>query len=219
MSQPAEAPGSRPGLRIRIATLFGLGHFPISGTVGSAATLPLAVLLAWVGTWAFLVGTLGAVLVALWSAHAAEAHFALKDPHAVVIDEVAGQLVALAFVPLAVGWYMMGFFLFRLFDVVKPFPARRLELVPGGPGIVLDDLVAGLYANLVLQIVRIAHPGPWGSGAVGRLFADVLCGRFDEVAGALDSCRSGVSACLFGGLHSDLVPTVLHVAHRLGGLA
>lgn len=146
--------------RVLIATLFGVGHAPVaSGTVASAATLPLAVLLALGGPWVFAAGTIATIVVAFWAAGAAEAHFGLKDPHAVVIDEVAGQLVALAFVPL--GWigYTAGFLLFRAFDIVKPYPAGRLERVPGGPGIVLDDLAAGVYANLVLVAARFL----WGA--------------------------------------------------------
>ncbi len=139
-------------VKVFVATLGGIGRFPFaSGTVASAVTIPPAVALALLGTWAFLAGTTIAILAAFWSAGAAERYFRSKDPHAVVIDEVAGQLVALAFVPLGAGWYFAGFFLFRLFDVVKPYPARRLERVPGGPGIVLDDLAAGLYANILLQ--------------------------------------------------------------------
>lgn len=149
-----EAPHARSGdpVRVMIATFFGLGRFPFaSGTVASAATIPIAVLLALGGSALFLTGTALAIVIAFWSAGAAERAFGLKDPHAVVIDEVAGQLVALAFVPLAPLTYAAGFFLFRVFDVLKPFPARRLERVPGGPGIVLDDLAAGLYANLLIQ--------------------------------------------------------------------
>ena len=148
-------------LRVRIATLFGIGRFPIaSGTVGSAAVLPLAAALAWLGPWIYGASTIAVVALALWSAHAAERAFGLKDPHAVIIDEAAGQLVALALVPVSLGWYAAGFFLFRVFDILKPFPAGRLERLPGGPGIVLDDLAAGLYANLILQAVR--RFSPWG---------------------------------------------------------
>lgn len=164
---PVRADAPRSALfrtRVLISTFFGIGHAPIaSGTVASAATIPIAVLLALGGPWVFAAGTVLAILAAFWSAGAAEAHFGLKDPHAVVIDEVAGQLVALAFVPLGWIWYAAGFLLFRAFDIVKPYPAGRLERVPGGPGIVLDDLAAGVYANLVLVAARflrgaLGHP-------------------------------------------------------------
>ena len=152
-------PGPAPALfrlRILISTYFGIGHFPFaSGTVASAATLPIAVLLALGGPWIYAAGTAVVIVLAFWSANAAEAHFGLKDPHDVVIDEVAGQLVTLAFVPLTGIWYAAGFFVFRLFDIVKPWPASRLERVPGGPGIVLDDLAAGVYGNLLLLAARL----------------------------------------------------------------
>lgn len=151
----ARSPRPRPGLRVRIATLFGVGRFPIaSGTAGSAVTLPLAAGLAWLGPGVYVTASLLIIGVAIWSAESAESHFGLKDPHDVVIDETAGQLVALALVPLTVGWYAAGFLLFRVFDVLKPFPVRQLERVRGGAGIVLDDLAAGLYANLILHALR-----------------------------------------------------------------
>jgi phosphatidylglycerophosphatase A len=75
-----------------------------------------------------------------------------KDPQFVVIDEVAGQLVALIAVPLAWKSFLAGFILFRVFDIVKPPPVRQLEAIPEGAGIVLDDLAAGLYALLVVHL-------------------------------------------------------------------
>ena len=159
--RPSGAAAASLSLRVRIATLFGVGWFPVaSGTVGSAAVLPLAAALAWLGPWIYGGFTIGVIALALWSAHGAERALGLKDPHAVIIDEAAGQLVSLALVPLSAGWYAAGFFLFRVFDILKPFPARRLERLPGGPGIVLDDLAAGIYANLILQAVR--RFSPWG---------------------------------------------------------
>src|SRR5262245_33061791 len=141
-------------LRVRIATLFGAGRFPVApGTVGSALTLPFAAGLAWVSPWALLAGAAASIPLAIWSAEAAERRFGVKDPSAVVVDEAAGQLAALAFVPLDLRTYVAGFLLFRLFDVVKPYPARRLERLSGGAGIVLDDVAAGVYANAALQLL------------------------------------------------------------------
>ena len=76
-----------------------------------------------------------------------------KDPQFVVIDEVAGQLVALIAVPLAWKSFLAGFILFRVFDIWKPFPIRRLERLPEGTGIVVDDLGAGLYALAVMHLL------------------------------------------------------------------
>jgi phosphatidylglycerophosphatase A len=75
-----------------------------------------------------------------------------KDPQFVVIDEVAGQLVALIAVPLTWKSFLAGFILFRAFDIVKPPPVRQLEAIPEGAGIVLDDIAAGLYALVVVHL-------------------------------------------------------------------
>jgi phosphatidylglycerophosphatase A len=76
-----------------------------------------------------------------------------KDPQFVVIDEVAGQLITLIAVPVTWKTFLAGFILFRVFDIVKPPPVRQLEKLPGGTGIVLDDVAAGLYALAVMQIL------------------------------------------------------------------
>ncbi len=100
----------------------------------------------------------GAVVVALlvvgsWSATMAERHFHSTDPGPVVIDEVMGMLITLFMSP--VGWVgaCEGFLLFRIFDIIKPFPARQLERLHGGMGIMADDAVAGVYANLALRVM------------------------------------------------------------------
>jgi len=77
----------------------------------------------------------------------------IKDPQFVVIDEVAGQLIALIAVPLAWQTFLAGFILFRAFDIVKPPPVRQLEKLPEGTGIVLDDVAAGIYALIVMQLL------------------------------------------------------------------
>lgn len=141
-----------------IATFFGIGHLrPGPGTWGSLATVFL---------WAALAHTLSpelrtpvaiglAVLVTLVGIPAATRvarGAGKKDPQFVVIDEVAGQLVALIAVPLAWKSFLAGFILFRAFDIVKPPPVRQLEAIPEGAGIVLDDIAAGLYALLVVHL-------------------------------------------------------------------
>ena len=82
---------------------------------------------------------------------------ATKDPQFVVIDEVAGQLIALIAVPLAWKTFLAGFILFRVFDIIKPPPVRQLERLPEGTGIVLDDVAAGLYALMIMQL--LLHSG------------------------------------------------------------
>jgi len=141
------------------ATFFGIGRLhPGPGTWGSAATVllwaaafhalspnlrtPTAIALAVLIT---LVGIPAATRVARASA--------TKDPQFVVIDEVAGQLIALIAVPLAWQTFLAGFILFRVFDIFKPPPVRQLEKLPEGSGIVLDDVAAGLYALVVMQLL------------------------------------------------------------------
>jgi phosphatidylglycerophosphatase A len=90
------------------------------------------------------------VVIGLWSATEAEHHFGGIDPGPVVIDEVVGMLITLALHPVNIWGEIIGFFIFRVLDIVKPWPARRLELLPGGFGVVLDDVMAGVYGNLIV---------------------------------------------------------------------
>ncbi|HEV2963725.1 MAG TPA: phosphatidylglycerophosphatase A [Candidatus Angelobacter sp.] len=141
-----------------MATFFGIGHLrPGPGTYASAVT----VLLWW--AVAYLIDSRWQLPVAVVLALAVTAlgirpstvvarESGLKDPGFVVIDEVAGQLVALIGVPLGWKYLLAGFILFRGFDIIKPFPLRRLEALPEGTGIMMDDVGAGLYALLLLQI-------------------------------------------------------------------
>ena len=91
--------------------------------------------------------------VGTWAATHAERYFGTVDPGAVVIDEVLGMLVTLAFIPVGLTGALTGFVLFRVFDVIKPFPANRLETLHGGLGIMADDAAAGVYANLCLRLL------------------------------------------------------------------
>jgi len=143
-----------------LATALGVGYVPVApGTFGSAAGLLL-----WF-VWPLSPSMSAGVIVALfalgsWSGTVAERHFGSTDPGHVVIDEVMGMLVTLFMNP--VGWTgaVGAFFLFRIFDVVKPFPSNRLERLPGGIGIMADDFMAAVYANLVLRLIlAIGHGG------------------------------------------------------------
>jgi phosphatidylglycerophosphatase A len=104
-------------------------------------------------TWATIITAAAVTLIGIPAAtHVARATGS-KDPQFIVIDEVAGQLVALIAVPLAWKTFLAGFILFRVFDIWKPFPIRRLERLPEGTGIVVDDLGAGLYALVVMHLL------------------------------------------------------------------
>jgi phosphatidylglycerophosphatase A len=142
-----------------IATFFGVGRLhPGPGTWGSAAAVVLWTAVACVVSPALrtpLVMALALLvtLVGIPAATRAARASGLKDPQFVVIDEVAGQLIALIAVPLAWKTFLAGFILFRAFDIVKPPPVRQLEKLPEGSGIVLDDVAAGIYALAVMQLL------------------------------------------------------------------
>jgi phosphatidylglycerophosphatase A len=142
-----------------LATAGYVGYIPIApGTFGSAVGLALyaGVRLADSPVLEGVV-LMVALVMGIWAADIVEKDLG-KDPSAVVIDEVLGMLVTLAFINASVGAAVAGFFLFRLFDVVKPFPAGRLEHLHGGPGIMLDDVMAGIYANLTLRVLIAWFP-------------------------------------------------------------
>jgi phosphatidylglycerophosphatase A len=148
------------GLSLWIATGLGAGYFPLApGTAGSALGLALVIAfrqtsLGSLGLSALLTAVAGLLLgLGVWSAGKAEKQFGRTDPGQVVVDEVAGQIITFLATP-RVGWkwLIVGFILFRAFDIVKPFPARRAERFPGGWGIMLDDVVAGFYSLIVLVL-------------------------------------------------------------------
>jgi phosphatidylglycerophosphatase A len=138
-------------LALAVATSCGVGYVPIApGTFGSLAGL----LLWWVlpaDPRVQLIAIVVLFVVGSWSASAAERHFASTDPGPVVVDEVMGMLITLFMVP--VGWpgALAAFFWFRLFDVIKPYPANRFEQLHGGIGVMADDGMAAIYANLALR--------------------------------------------------------------------
>ena len=138
-----------------IATWFFLGFVPKSpGTAGSLGALAIAwALHTWTGMNAIGFGVLAVIGIApaIWASGVTARATGLKDPQIVVVDEVIGQWLTFAGA-MRFNWksWLLGFVLFRLFDIFKPPPTRQLENVPGGAGIVLDDVMAGVYAALVL---------------------------------------------------------------------
>jgi len=147
--------GAGPGGRgaLILSSWFGSGLFPVaSGTFGTLTAIPL-VLISGLGT-AWAVSILIAVTgVGIWAAGRTEDLLRKEDPSEVVIDEVAGLSVTMFLLPLSWQSIALGFFLFRFFDVAKPWPVHPLEKLKGGWGIVMDDLMAGVYAHVLLRAV------------------------------------------------------------------
>jgi phosphatidylglycerophosphatase A len=156
--------GGLARLQVLLATVFGIGYAPVApGTFGSIPGVALAWCLhAAGGSAAVFTGFVVVTLVGFSVAGGAARSLGAKDPGPVVVDETAGQMLTLWLVVPTPGALALGFFLFRLFDVWKPFPARRLESLPGGSGIMADDLAAGVYANLVLHGAVFLAPGLLG---------------------------------------------------------
>src|SRR3954469_7840494 len=146
---------------LALATSLGVGYVPYApGTFGSAAGL----LFWWLLPHSFTIQLAAIVIVfavGSWSGNVAERHFGACDPAPVVIDEVMGMWITLLLNP--VGWQgaVIAFFLFRLFDVFKPYPADRLERLHGGVGVMADDAMAAIYANLALRLVILVVARAW----------------------------------------------------------
>jgi phosphatidylglycerophosphatase A len=140
---------------VAVATGFYTGYIPVaSGTFGTVVALPFCYVLSVLGPFEGIVYIGAFIGFAVWIAGEAEKIFKKKDSGLIVIDEMAGFLVTLFLVPWSAKSVVMGFLLFRLMDIFKPFPIRRLELkLPDGWGVVGDDVLAGIYANLALRIV------------------------------------------------------------------
>ncbi len=147
-------------LGLIIATAGFTGYAPVApGTVGSLVGL-LILLAVRASSNPFVeLGVLVVVIVSgVWSAGVVERDVGIEDPGIVVVDEVAGMLLTLLWIPLTWPTALVGFLAFRVFDIIKPFPARRAEQLPGGWGIVADDLFAAVYASLVVRLMWWALP-------------------------------------------------------------
>ncbi|WP_243372072.1 phosphatidylglycerophosphatase A [Geotalea sp. SG265] len=142
-------------LVILSATWFGTGFSPVaSGTVGTIAAIPLYLALARLPLPLYLLTVLAFFFYACWASDRAELLFGEKDSGKIVIDEVIGFLVTMTGVPCRWQWVLAGFFLFRFFDITKIPPARFFDQrVKNGYGVVLDDVVAGIYAAIVLHLL------------------------------------------------------------------
>ena len=151
----------RDGLLVFVASGGFAGYIPVApGTFGTLVAVPLAVPFAWLHSAQplhYVLALLTMIGSACWVAGRAEEVFGEHDARRIVIDEIVGYLVAMSFLPPTVPVLASAFVLFRLFDVLKPFPASWLDRnLAGGGGVVLDDVAAGVYAAFVLHVVRYA---------------------------------------------------------------
>jgi len=139
------------------ATGFGVGYSPVApGTVGTLIAIPVYYFLSNISSPIYEITLVGFFFLSVWISENAEIFFGKKDDQRIVIDEIMGFLITMLWVPKTTILMGVGFFLFRFFDIVKPFPIRRLEKkLKGGYGVVADDVMAGVYANIVLQVIGL----------------------------------------------------------------
>lgn len=139
-----------------IATLGPVGYLPVApGTWGSLAALAVYVAVK-PSIFLHVLAVLLIIPVGIAASSSAEKALNQKDSRHIVIDEACGFFVAVLFLPFSIGYIFAAFFLFRVFDILKPFPVRKAETaLSGGLGVMADDIVAGIYANLILQIWKL----------------------------------------------------------------
>ena len=144
-----------------LASGFGAGYAPIApGTAGTLVAIPLFLILSLISSPLYELTILAFFFLASWISGEAQRCWGRKDHPRIVIDEIMGYLVTMLWLPKTTLFIILGFFLFRFFDIVKPPPIRLLEKVRGGYGVVLDDVLAGVYANIVLQIANLFIKSP-----------------------------------------------------------
>jgi phosphatidylglycerophosphatase A len=139
-----------------LASGFGAGYSPIApGTVGTLVAIPIYLILSRIPFPIYELTLLTFFFLSSWVSDRAQNDWGRKDHPRIVIDEILGFLVTMLWLPQTPFFVILGFFLFRFFDIFKPPPIRHAEKVRGGYGVVLDDVLAGVYANIVLQLVRL----------------------------------------------------------------
>jgi len=146
-----------------ISTGFGVGYFPIGpGTMGALVILIIYWMTPQINPFELLMIVFGLMVIGIYSATITERESKEKigtekgtDPRIIIIDEIIGMLIALIAIPKSTAYLIAAFILFRIFDIIKPFPIRKFEKLPSGWGIVFDDVIAGIYANLLIQVGRI----------------------------------------------------------------
>lgn len=137
-----------------VATFFCVGNMPFaSGTWGTVATLPFVIVLGMAHNYMLSVAVIVTLfVVGRYAAHVVAETDGIEDPKYVVIDEVVGMMITMLFVPVTAVTLALGFILFRFFDITKPWIIKRVERYPKGYGIMFDDMLAGVFANIILQI-------------------------------------------------------------------
>jgi phosphatidylglycerophosphatase A len=137
-----------------LASTFGAGYVPTApGTAGTLVAIPIFLVLSSIPFPLYELTILTFFFFASWISGEAERCWERKDDPRIVIDEIMGYLITMLWLPRTILFIILGFFLFRFFDIVKPPPIRLLEKVKGGYGVVLDDVLAGVYSNIILQII------------------------------------------------------------------
>ena len=141
---------------IFLATGCYTGYSPfIPGTTGTLAAIPIYFFLSRLSPFYYMAILLGFIYIAIWASDRAEVVLQSRDCRHIVIDEMVGFIAAMFLVPPTLRNILLGFFLFRALDIIKPFPIRVLEeRVRGGYGVVLDDIIAGIYTNLIIYVLR-----------------------------------------------------------------
>jgi phosphatidylglycerophosphatase A len=138
-----------------IASIFGIGYIKGGGTLAAIVTCPLIWAIWQLNiSWALPVATVLVTLLGIYVGNKVEPEWG-KDSYRVVIDEVAGMMVTMLFVPANLYLLVIGLALFRFFDIVKPLYIRRMEALPAGTGVMMDDVLAGVYGNIVLHVVVV----------------------------------------------------------------
>jgi len=137
------------------ATGFGAGYSPlIPGTAGTLVAIPIFLILSAISSPIHEITLVAFFFLAVWASDKAQVHWGVKDDRRIVVDEIMGFLLTMLWVPRTPFFVIAGFFLFRFFDIVKPPPIRLLERAKEGYGVVLDDVLAGVYANVILQVIQ-----------------------------------------------------------------
>jgi phosphatidylglycerophosphatase A len=143
-------------LILLLASGLGAGFSPYApGTAGTLVAIPITLLLSPIRSPVYELTLLTFFFFSSWIAERAQNHWQKEDDQRIVIDEIMGYFLTMLWIPKTLLFISFGFLLFRFLDIVKPFPCRQLEKVRGGFGVVLDDVFAGIYANIGLQLLRI----------------------------------------------------------------